>query len=93
MVPVLKDPAKEIKDHAYGCFPKGQYMGRTIRTNQYRMVEWSKMKDEGNNNEKIYELYDYINDPLETKNIASDNKKVLNSMIKILASYPEPVIR
>ena len=87
MVPVLKDPQKRIRDHAYHAFPHGKYIGRAIRTERYRMVEWKNRED---TKDVLYELYDYQNDPLETKNIADKETKVLKSMQKILATHPEP---
>lgn len=87
MVPVLKNPENRIRNHAYHCFNKEGYLGRAIRTNQYRMVEWKRMN---NPNQKIeYELYDYKSDPLETKNIAGEMPEVLAEMKKILATHPE----
>lgn len=87
MVPILKDPGKRIRDHAYHAYPHGKYIGRAIRTERYRMVEWKNRED---SKDILYELYDYKNDPLETKNIADKEKKVLKSMQKILATHPEP---
>ena len=87
MVPILKDPRKRIRDHAYHAFPRGKYIGRAIRTERYRMVEW---KNRENSDDVLYEVYDYKNDPLETKNIADKEPKVLKSMQKILATHPEP---
>ena len=42
-------------------------MGRAIRTEKFRMVEWKK---KGTPTE--YELYDYSDAPYETKNIAAE---------------------
>ena len=86
MVPILKDPRKRIRDHAYHAFPRGKYIGRAIRTERYRMVEW---KNRENSDDVLYEVYDYKNDPLETKNIADSAPKVLKSLQKILATHPE----
>lgn len=87
MVSILKDPQKRIRDHAYHAFPHGKYIGRAIRTERYRMVEWKNREDP---EDVLYELYDYQNDPLETTNIAGEESKVLKSMQKILATHPEP---
>ena len=82
LVPVLSDPAKRVRDHAYHIYPKRK-LGRAIRTEQFRLVEWG---DE-------YELYDYKVDPLETKNLAAEEPKVVAALKKILARYPEPLKR
>ncbi|MDO5523106.1 MAG: sulfatase [Bacteroidia bacterium] len=86
MVPVLKNPDKKIRDHAYHAFPHGGYIGRAIRTERYRLVEWKNRDDAG---DVIYELYDYRLDPLETKNVAQEQPKVVNEIKKILARHPE----
>ncbi len=49
------------------------YMGRCVRTEQYRYVEWTK-KDSTQVVAK--ELYDLKNDPLENENIAEDQTNV-----------------
>lgn len=84
--PVLSNTEITIRDHAYHAFPHGNYIGRAIRTDRYRMVEW---KNWDNDSDVLYELYDYKMDPLETKNIASDNIEVLNKMKIIIDSHPE----
>lgn len=86
MVPVLKNVSKKIRDHAYHAFPRGKYLGRAIRTERYRLVEW-KNKDDAS--DVKFELYDYKLDPLETKNIAQEQPKVLEDLKKILAKHPE----
>ena len=59
-------------------------MGRAIRTEKFRIVEWKK---KGTPTE--YELYDYSNDPYETKNIASEKPQELKKLQAILSKYPE----
>ncbi|KOH42687.1 hypothetical protein NC99_45230 [Sunxiuqinia dokdonensis] len=87
MVPVLQQADQRIRDHAYHAFPKGGHLGRAIRTDRYRLVEWTNMNKP--EEEKGYELYDYLNDPLETKNIYDKNKKVAEELKAILATHPE----
>lgn len=89
LVPVLREPQKQIRDHAYHCFPRGGRLGRAIRTDRYRLVEWKKIGEPVESAE--YELYDYQNSAVEMKNIAKDNPSVLGKMKKILASHPEAV--
>ena len=88
LVPVLKNPAKRVRDHAYHAYPK-QKLGRSIRTGRYRMVEWKKIG--ALNATADFELYDYETDPLETKNLATDLPEVLAELRAILARYPDPV--
>src|SRR5690606_28201193 len=86
LTPVLKDGSKEIKDHAYHAFPMGGYLGEAIRTERYRMIRWTPMRK--NKKEVLYELYDYVNDAKETKNIAEEKPKVVSDMLAILEQYP-----
>lgn len=82
MVEVIKEPAKRIRSHAFHAYPKSK-MGRAIRTERFRMVEWKKP---GTPTE--YELYDYKIDPNETKNIAAEQSQVIKKLQAILAKYP-----
>lgn len=79
LVPVLKDPKARVRDHAFHAYPKRK-IGRAIRTERYRLVEWG---DE-------YELYDYHTDPLESRNLAKDHPQIVAKLKKILATYPAP---
>lgn len=86
LVPVLKDPQARIRDHAFHCFPK-QTLGRAIRTERYRLVEWKKPGAAPDSAE--LELYDYVRDPQETKNLAIEQPEIVKQLRAILAKYPE----
>ena len=91
-LPVLKNPSARVEDHAYHAFPKGsrngqRLLGRAIRTDRYRMVEWKPFG--GSAEEAEYELYDYHKDPLETANLANERPEVMAHMMAILARHPE----
>ena len=90
LVPVLKDRSARVRGHAYHAYPKGK-MGRSIRTERYRMVEWKTPGKDTSDAE--YELYDYEADPNETKNLAAAQPEVLKRLQGILANYPEAVPR
>ncbi len=92
LVPVLKNPEKTIRNHAYHSYPKqrGELIGQAIRTERYRMVQWTNVVNE--NETHIYELYDYEEDPLETKNFANEKPEVLKELIEIVNTHPKPVI-
>jgi len=49
------------------------------------MIRWTKLED---NNEVVCELYDYEEDPLETKNVAEEEQVTLKSLENILNEYP-----
>ena len=84
LTPVLEKPKKRIREYAYHAYKRGGYLGRAIRTERYRLVQWephSVGKTE-------YELYDYEKDPLETINFADSKPDVLARMIKLLDREP-----
>ena len=88
LVPVLFDPEVRVRDHAYHVFPRGK-LGRAVRTERYRLVEW---RSTGKSNEDAeYELYDYTADPLETMNMVSSQPGVVSQLKAILDRYPAPV--
>lgn len=63
--PLLADPKRPLKDAAFTQVKRGQIMGRSIRTEQWRYTEW----DEGRSG---VELYDHHADPHEYRNLATD---------------------
>jgi iduronate 2-sulfatase len=89
LLPVLTDPEMTVRDHAYHAFNRGPRIGRAIRTDRYRMVEWKRAGAPEKTAQ--YELYDYKEDALEKKNIAASNPEVLSRMKAILAKHPEAV--
>ncbi|MCG8648970.1 MAG: sulfatase-like hydrolase/transferase, partial [Pirellulales bacterium] len=88
-VPVLKDGSKSLRDHAYHCFPRGgNRLGRAIRTQRYRLVEWKPI---GSTEPPEYELYDYQDDPLETRNLAGEQQEIVAGLAAQLATHPAPL--
>ncbi len=87
LVPVLKDPQQSIRDHAFHLYPTNK-LGRAIRTERYRLVEWTPR--DGSMKDPAYELFDYKTDPQETKNHAADKPEVVEQLAGILATYPNP---
>lgn len=91
LVPTLRDPTTPSKPFAYHAYPRGpkdkRFIGRALRTERYRMVEW---KEPGAPIETAeYELYDYYFDALETENIADKRPQVMAEMKAYLSSLPE----
>lgn len=86
LVPVLKDPQARVRDHAYHCYPK-EKLGRAIRTERYRLVEWKQVGAPADS--AVIELYDYQTDPHETRNLAPEQPDVVNQLRGVLARRPE----
>lgn len=83
----LKDPARSARESVIHVYPRGQRIGRAIRTDRYRLVEW---KEAGASVDAAeFELYDYQIDPLETKNLATEQPAVVVAMQAILAKHPQ----
>ncbi len=89
LVPVLKDSEARVRDHAYHVYPRGKVLGRAIRDERYRMVEW-KIPGAPAESAEV-ELYDYQDGTVETRNIAGERPEVVEKMRAILATYPEAV--
>lgn len=88
LVPVLKDPAARVRDHAYHCFPRSGKLGRAIRTERYRLVDWRPVGKPGA--APVYELYDYQNGAVETVNLADEKPDVVANLRSILTRHPAP---
>ncbi len=84
--PVIYGTTKKVKDFAVSEIRRGNKMGYSFRNDHYRYTVWIKGKvstDPVNENDIFAEeLYDYINDPLETVNHAGEEKyqKIKNKM-------------
>ncbi len=58
-------------------------MGYTMRTDRYRLVVWSDIRDR--DAEPVFvELFDHQNDPSETANIAGENSKLVSTLTRQL---------
>jgi iduronate 2-sulfatase len=92
LVPVLKNPSSKNKEAVFHVFPRnrrrdGAILGRAVRTERYRLVEWKKPGAAPDTAD--FELYDYKKDPLETKNLASAEPNVVKQLEAILAAEPQ----
>ena len=91
LVPVLKNPNARVRDHAFHAYPRGKKLGRAIRTQRYRLVEWKNHS--GSKAEVEYELYDYKTDPWETQNHHAAKPRIAEKLKKILSKHPSPKTR
>jgi iduronate 2-sulfatase len=92
LVPALKDPAVQVRDHVTHCFPRGEgRLGRAIRTGRYRLVEWKRPGDPA---EKAgLELYDYEAKIPEAKNLAAEKPEVVKELRALLDRQPEALAK
>ncbi len=70
-VPLLEDPARPWKSAAFSQFARGftyRFMGRAMRTDRHRYIEW---RDRFDNGLVAVELYHHEIDPEENENIAA----------------------
>lgn len=65
--PLLDQPGLDLFQAALSQYPRGQHMGRSVRTDRYRFTEWAQQE---NGEVVASELYDHHDDPDETKNLA-----------------------
>ncbi len=89
MKPVLQNPALRLRDHVYHIYPRGKKLGRAIRTERYRLVEWRGF--DGDSASIEYELYDYRKESVERENIYAGNPDIAAGLKHILAHYPPAV--
>jgi iduronate 2-sulfatase len=93
LVPILQRKMfakkKEAVFHAYPRSPRdrGNLIGRAVRTERYRLVEWKRPGAPADTAD--LELYDYKTDPEEIENLARKKSKVVAKLRAILAKQPE----
>ncbi|MCA9052545.1 MAG: sulfatase [Planctomycetaceae bacterium] len=90
-LPLVEQPDRPWKQAAFHLYPRsiadhGPAMGRAVRTDRYRMVEWKAERDGFTE----YELYDLETDPDENQNVAgkSEYAQVLTELQAIQAAGP-----
>jgi iduronate 2-sulfatase len=98
LVPILKNPSARIHDAVFHVYPRnrkpeGAILGRAVRTERYRLVEWKKPGEKAETAE--LELYDYEKDPQEIGNLASAQPEIVHKLQAFLSTQPEakPQIR
>ncbi len=70
--PLLRETGRPWKTAAFSQYPKGftnRFMGRAMRTDRWRYVEWRDLFDD---RLAAVELYDHASDPEENVNVAAE---------------------
>lgn len=83
----VRDPAVAGRDHAFHVFPRGERLGRAVRTERHRLVEW-KVPGAAPETAEL-ELYDYEDDPGETRNVSTEQPETVTRLRGLLATLPE----
>jgi iduronate 2-sulfatase len=84
---VLRDDTRASKNYVFHVYPRGERIGRAVRTARYRLVEW-KIPGASADTAEL-ELYDYVEDPLEAKNLATERPDIVTRMRAIVSTQPE----
>ena len=85
---VIADPASPARDHVIHVYPRQKRIGRAIRTDTLRLVEWRVPGAAAETAD--LELYDYAADSLETKNLAAERPGDVARLRAILDRHPAP---
>lgn len=90
LTPLLLNPYHPGKTGAISMVPRGQNNhGYTLRTDRYRLVRWANPQTD----ELLYvELYDHVEDPNETINIAEEHPDVVEKLLNQLATMRTELI-
>ncbi len=86
--PVLGDPARSARDHCVHVYPRGDRLGRAIRTADRRLVEWRAFGAAPETAD--IELYDVSADPDETRNVAAERPDEVARLRALLDGHPLP---
>ena len=74
LVPLMENPELETWENAkFSYFRRGV----SLRTERYRMTKYSRKQ------EPTIELFDHTTDPYESRNIAAENPKIIDSLMQI----------
>lgn len=76
---ILKNPDASFRDHVNILTRRGQMIGRSVKTKEWRYTEW----DDG---KMGTELYDQLNDPLEYNNLSAQEgyERIKEQMQKLI---------
>jgi iduronate 2-sulfatase len=84
-----------LREAIFHAYPRnvpsrgGAVVGRAVRTARYRLVEWKRPGAAPDSAE--VELYDYLKDPGETRNLAADEPSVVAKLRALLTAQGEAI--
>ncbi|QDT53479.1 Choline-sulfatase [Caulifigura coniformis] len=85
---LLGDPSAAHRDHVTHVYPRGKLLGRAVRDDRYRLVEWNRIGAPAEG--VVTELYDYQTDPGEHANVATAHPDIVMRLKGMLAQQPSP---
>lgn len=77
LVPILKNHDAKGKSYARSFYYRNKALGKTLKTENYRIVRWATEGD----SLLALELYDHRRDPGENFNMASENSALTDSLL------------
>lgn len=82
LVPLLKNNEAKSNSYARSFYYRNGALGKTIKTENHRIVKWATETD----SIVAIELYDHSNDPQENVNIAHSHTELKDSLLILLES-------
>lgn len=76
-VELLDNPEKQGQAYARSFYYRNQALGKSIRTDRYRIVRWASESD----STLAVELYDHHSDTQENINIAEEQREITDSLL------------
>jgi iduronate 2-sulfatase len=84
---VIREASGKHREFVTHVYPRQGMIGRAVRDERYRLVEWKKPGAEASTAD--YELYDYLADPGETKNLAASQAVLVKNLAARIQAMPE----
>lgn len=91
LLPIVNGQVEKVKDFAISQYPRANVMGYALRTDQYRYVAWYKgERGKPEAGQIVFkELYDYVNDPVETTNVVGMQATLADELQEVLTNFLE----
>lgn len=100
LAPAVKKGKDDLREFAVSQYPRANHMGYALRTPRFRYVAWYKttgadLAVDSSSAPVATELYDYKNDPKETRNLADEavyaevNESLSSKLTQFLQDYSQ----